>query len=215
MAPPEGHVDGMLYSDALDADDPVFESIDSFTPEAFERFVESRAEQGDLYHYELLNGRIVMTPPAGYPHGRIEPLLSSRVHAFVEKKKLGIVMGSSQGFVFPTDDVVEPDLSFVSKERWSALPSPVPEGFLHVVPDLLVEILSPKMASRDRGEKRGIYERNGVQEYWLVDHRREIATILFAKDGRFGTPVVVERDEKIVSRVLAGLRIPLLDLLQY
>jgi Uma2 family endonuclease len=42
---------------------------------------------------------------------------------------------------------------------------------LRIVPDLVVEVLSRKTASQDPGEKKAIYERNGVREYWLVDPR--------------------------------------------
>ncbi len=33
----------------------------------------------------------------------------------------------------------------------------------------MVEILSPSTASRDRGVKRKLYERQGVEQYWIVD----------------------------------------------
>jgi len=51
---------------------PVFESIESLSPSEFVRWVAAREEVGDGYRYELLNGRIVMTPSAGWPHGSIE-----------------------------------------------------------------------------------------------------------------------------------------------
>jgi Uma2 family endonuclease len=34
---------------------------------------------------------------------------------------------------------------------------------------LVVEVRSPGTAKRDRGEKRRLYQRQGVPEYWLVD----------------------------------------------
>ena len=47
-----------------------FESTQTVEQQDFSRWVESRA-RWDLNHYELLNGRIVMTPPAGYPRGSV------------------------------------------------------------------------------------------------------------------------------------------------
>ena len=48
----------------------VFRSDETFTQESFRLWLDERPAS-DLNHYELLNGRIVMTPPAGWPHGRV------------------------------------------------------------------------------------------------------------------------------------------------
>src|SRR5207249_983904 len=94
----------------------------------------------------------------------------------------------------PSREIVEPDVSFVSSSRWKAAPPPVEGEFLSVVPDLVMEILSPANASRDRGEKRAIYERNGVLEYWLVDPRARRVTILARVGERFEDHRVVDVD---------------------
>ena len=36
-------------------------------------------------------------------------------------------------------------------------------------PDLVVEIVSPSTADRDRTIKRKLYQRQGVPQYWIVD----------------------------------------------
>jgi Uma2 family endonuclease len=194
-------------------DDVVFESTRTVAQDEFEEFVQERERAGDVAHYELLNGRIVMTPPAGYPHGEVESNLVQIVGAFVRARGLGKVLGSSQGFALPSGDTVEPDLSFVSRERWSAAPPPEHGKFLHVVPDLIVEILSRSTASRDRGEKKAIYAANGVREYWLVDERaREI--LVFARRGeRFGRERVFEEGDRLRSALLEGLELVVRDVL--
>ncbi len=166
--------------------DLVFESTRTVTQAEFAAWVESRERARDIAHYELLHGRIVMTPPAGYPHGEIGLEIGSMLHEFVRAKGLGKCFDSSQGFELPTGDTVEPDVSFVSRERWEAAPPPEPGKFLKVVPDLVIEILSPSTASQDRGEKKGIYERAGVREYWLVDSRAREIVVFVLVDGRYG-----------------------------
>jgi len=39
--------------------------VHTVTPEELERFCADRERIGDIYHCELLNGRIVMNPPEG------------------------------------------------------------------------------------------------------------------------------------------------------
>ena len=61
-----------------------FESTRTLTQEEFAAWVAARW-RGDLNHYELLDGRVVMTPPAGYPHGAIEAALGGIPEPFVRR----------------------------------------------------------------------------------------------------------------------------------
>jgi Uma2 family endonuclease len=185
--------------------DVVFESTRDMSQEEFACWVEKRATEPN--RYELLNGRVVMTPPAGYPHGEIEGTVVAFLRQHVLARKLGRVFASSQGFDLPSGDTVAGDASFVSNERWQAAPEPEPGKFLKVVPDLLVEILSASTASRDRGEKKGIYARNGVREYWLVDPRAREVQVLGLDGARYGSSASFASGGRVESRVLPGLEI--------
>src|SRR5262245_3359046 len=118
-----------------------FESVASMSQADFFDWVIER-QRWDPNHYELLNGRIVMTPPAGYPHGGVGSNLQYILGAYVRTAATGRVFDSSQGFELPSGDTVEPDHTFVSNGRWSAAPAPEEGKFLRVVPDLVVEVLS-------------------------------------------------------------------------
>jgi Uma2 family endonuclease len=193
--------------------EPVFESIDGMTQGEFGVWVARREMGGDVAHYELLNGRVVMTPPAGYPHGAVDAQLTAIVVGHLAKTRQGRAFGSSQGFDLPSGDTVEPDLSVVSRARWLAAPPPRDGKFLRVVPDVTFEILSPTTRSRDRGEKKAIYERNGVREYWLVDTQAGRLTRFLLVEGRWDTGVTFELDEQASSEVLPGLVIDVAGLL--
>jgi len=56
---------------------------------------------------------------------------------------------------------------------------------IHGAPDLLVEILSPRTAKRDKGYKKDLYERCGVREYWIVDPQNKSVEVYLNKDGKF------------------------------
>jgi Uma2 family endonuclease len=184
---------------------PIFESVNTMDAAEFAAWIEGRQRDGDLHRYELLNGRVVMTPPAGWPHGQVEAEIVYLLRGFVVQRDLGRVFGSSQGFVLPTGDTVEPDASFVGHERWASAPPPVAGSFLHVVPDLVVEILSTSTASRDRGEKKAIYAAAGVREYWLVDARARTLTVFCGTANRFDGGRIFEPHEPFSSGVLPGL----------
>lgn len=187
-----------------------FESTTGMSQEQFATWVRAR-EAWDPFDYELLNGRVVMNPPAGFPHGAIGSNVQLLLAGFVKARNLGIVFDSSQGFELPSGDTVEPDHSYVSRERWHAVPAPEPGHFLRVVPDLIIEVLSASTAPRDRGEKRGIYERNGVREYVLVDWRTRVLSAHVLEAGHF-----VERAaavEEWASTVLPGLTFRVSELL--
>jgi Uma2 family endonuclease len=178
-----------------------FEATTTMSPTEFEQWVAERTPS-DLNHYELLNGRVVMTPPAGYPHGSVEAKL---VHRLCQAAGVGQAFGSSQGFVLPDGSTIEPDFSWVGAERWTAMGKPTPGRFLHVVPDLLVEIASPSTRLRDRSEKKAAYERAGVREYWIVDPESQSVTIFEAGQHRFDAGRVAQGAERLRSAILPSV----------
>ena len=188
----------------------VFRSWEPFTQEEFARWVGS-VPVDDLHHYELLEGFIVREPPAGWPHGEIEVEIGYRLARFVKTHGAGRTFGSSQGFDLPSGDTVEPDVAFVSNERWNAS-KPVLGSFLRVVPDLVFEILSPSTQSIDRNQKKRIYERNGVREYVLVDPKSRVLECFWLQSGKFARHDTIDEEGEFASRALPGLVILVGDL---
>ena len=135
-------------------------------------------EGPDLGHFEFLYGCVVAEPPASWPHGLVSGSIGRQLASFVADRRIGLFFDASQGFALPSGDTVEPDAAVILPETWDAAPAPTAGRFLRIVPDLVVEVLSPRTARRDRGPKRHIYERNGVREYWLLDPRRREITVL-------------------------------------
>jgi Uma2 family endonuclease len=52
-------------------------------------------------------------------------------------------------------------------------------------PDLVVEVLSPSTAKRDKGYKKDVYEKCGVREYWLVEPVGKSIEVYLLKDGDY------------------------------
>lgn len=182
-----------------------FRSEEEFTQQQFRRWVDQRP-RADINHYELIHGRIVMTPPAGQIHASVEATLACLLGQHVANNRLGTVFGSSAGYDLPSGDTVEPDLSFVARERLAAAPSTGPDEFLSVAPNLAIEILSPSTAKRDLTEKKSIYERNGVDEYWIVDPRRRAVTVFHLGKHAYDAGSIFNSGA-VRSRVLPKLRV--------
>ena len=196
-----------MKSGAVKVAETAFISVETFTQKRFKDWVENRP-MGDINRYELASGRILMTPPAAWEHAKIEAKVIRILEDFVSKHNLGTVFGSSAGYELPSGDTLEPDASFISRERWSKGPQPRRGQFLKIAPNLVVEILSPATARRDRTEKKRVYEANGVDEYWLVDpHRREI-TVFHLAGGKYDDGNRFEARQKVRSKVLVGLEVP-------
>ena len=190
---------------------PAFRSLDRFTQQEFARWLED-LPPGDLHHHELLDGFIVREPPAGWPHGEIAVCITSYLGPFVREQALGRVFDSSQGFDLPTGDTVEPDVSFVSTQRWKTLRTPV-HGFPRVAPNLIFEILSPSTKRLDRTRKKRIYARNHVEEYVLVDPTsRTLERFAIAGVGEpYGTCMTIQVGDIFESLALPGFSLPVVD----
>jgi Uma2 family endonuclease len=184
-----------------------FRSDELFTQEEFWAWLDT-VPATDVHRYELLGGRIVMTPPAGWGHAYVESNLQRVIARHVHERGLGRTLGSSAGYDLPTGDTLEPDFSFISNERWGKGPKVRAggKGFLATVPDLVVEILSPSTARRDRTEKKDVYAQSGVEEYWIVDGPKRRVFVFSREGGIFGAPETTTAGA-VRSRLLPDLRV--------
>ena len=115
--------------------------------------------------YEVIDGEVVVTPAPSRSHQRIATDLITLLNAWVKQKGTGQVFAAPFDVLLGEDDFMEPDLLFVRKDRLQILTDRGCEG----PPDLIIEIISPSTAARDRGIKRDRYRLFGVAEYWIVD----------------------------------------------
>lgn len=181
-----------------------FVSTERFSQDEFEAWL-AELPSWDENHYELLNGSIGMSPPAGWPDGGVEAGIVYALVTCTTQHHLGTVLGSSTGYRLPSGDTVEPDVSFISTARFQTGPAPQRCKFLQIVPNLVSEILLTPTATRDQTEKKDIYERNGVEEYWIVDTDRRVVTVVHLSAGRYGFSSTYAQKETLTSAVLPQL----------
>jgi Uma2 family endonuclease len=150
---------------------------------------------------DLLDGVIYMASPESIDDNKLGGWLYSLMSLYVEQLDLGEVYYTKIAFRITQKRGPEPDVAFVAKRRLHL----VKKGFVKGPPDIAVEIVSPDSVVRDYEIKRGIYERAGVREYWIIDPDDNRATFLRRQRGKFRE---VELDGTVFhSRALPGFKI--------
>ena len=158
--------------------------------------------------YELLDGDLIMVPAPNLKHQRVQFRLSQALGQFILHHELGEFFYAPCDVVLSDTDIVQPDLLFVSRERAHLLRN---GENVQGAPDLVIEILSPSTADKDRGIKRELYSRHGVREYWLIDPMAETVSIHRQQAGRLAVTRTFGRRDTLRSPLLAGLELRLDD----
>lgn len=160
--------------------------------------------------YEVIDGELVVTPGPALRHQGIVATLLTRLYVFVEANDLGRVFPGPLDVLFAEGDYYEPDIVFVRKGRAELLSDRGIEG----PPDLVVEILSPSTAARDRGIKLEGYRLHGVTEYWIIDPEERIVEVWRLTEGA-AEPLTLEPADTLRWMPQPGgatLEIPLAEL---
>ncbi|HYC50049.1 MAG TPA: Uma2 family endonuclease [Gemmatimonadaceae bacterium] len=121
--------------------------------------------------YELVRGKLFVTPPPARQHETIAARLARILDTFVAEHSLGLVY-RPRAVLRTGDGEVEPDIMVRLEDSgagnaWEAAPLPI----------LVVEISSPTTRRRDRLQKRQFYLDAGVAEYWIVDAEAQVVTV--------------------------------------
>lgn len=176
-----------------------------------ERIVLTYEDLADLpedgNRYEIYEGELEVTAAPVPRHQRVVGKLFRRLSTHVEKHDLGEVLIAPMDVKFSDVAVVEPDLIFVSQARTGI----IGERFIAGAPDLVVEVLSPSTATRDRRTKRSLYARYEVPHYWLFDPDARTAEALELVGSRYRLGARASEDESFTARPFPDLAISLAD----
>ena len=124
-----------------------------------------RALPDDGNRYEVISGELFVTPAPSLIHQRAILELAYLLGPYLREQRLGEVIISPADVMFGPRTMVEPDLFVIP-----LTPGVLPRAWEEVGRLLLtVEVLSPSTLRTDQGDKRDLYQRKGVPEYWIVD----------------------------------------------
>lgn len=118
---------------------------------------------------QTAQGELIIMPPIGAISGNREADLNADLVIWNRQTKLGKVFSSSTIFTLPNGAKRSPDVAWIAKERWDALPQEEQEKFAKICPDFVIELRSRTDSLTQLQAKMEEYLANGVRLGWLID----------------------------------------------
>lgn len=161
---------------------------------------------------ELLDGEMYMLATPNKIHQGTLMWLSIEVGYYIRSKKGKCKVFPAPFAVFLMNDdknYVEPDLLVICEKDKDRLQM---DG-CHGAPDWAVEIVSPSSKTLDYVRKVNAYRKAGVQEYWIIDPKKETVQVYTADN--WDKPSEYRFTDCVESDIVEGLKIDFGELKEY
>jgi Uma2 family endonuclease len=159
---------------------------------------------------ELIDGELYVTPAPIRRHQEAVTAIVGALHLY-RRDHGGTVYPAPTDVFFSDRTIVEPDVVFLDVSRAGELGDP---RYVDVLPDLVVEVSSPSTRRLDLVKKRGLFEREGVPEFWFVDLDEDVVDVYrLDETGHYGTPVTLSAGEVLTCLAAPGFELPVADVL--
>ncbi len=162
--------------------------------------------------WELIDGEAYdMSPAPSTEHQRVSRKLLVQIEGFLRQKPCEVFYAPFDVRLPERDEaddeienVVQPDISVICD------PSKLDSKGCKGAPDLIIEILSPSTAKKDRQEKFLLYERHGVKAYWLVHQSEHLIEVFRLRNsGVYDKPEIYAGDDMMPVDLFPDLEIDL------
>lgn len=176
-------------------------------PLSLEEFESARSLEG--YHYELINGKLEVSPLPDLPHEELRDWLRDALNDYAKRHPDAINHVKAPARVFvpgrrPTT-APEPDVA-----AYHGFPLDLPRSqrrWQDHSPILVAEILSEDTADKDLVRNRRLYLRiPSIREYWILDPRQDAdrpsLTIYRRWGRRWQNPIEVPAGAAYTTRLL-------------
>ncbi len=124
---------------------------------------------------QLINDKLVMSPSPIDIHQAVLNDINIEISIFIKKSDIGKIRIAPYDVHFSKQNILQPDIIFIKSENLSR----IKENGLFGAPDIVIEILSPSTSHIDWEDKKLIYEKYGVKEYFLVEPNSKSVTSFF------------------------------------
>jgi Uma2 family endonuclease len=162
----------------------------------------------DGKRYEVVDGDLYMTTAPDLDHQRPSMGLSGFIRWYLRTHPIGEIFAAPVGLILDDENGLQPDLVYVSKARAAILTRRGIRG----TPDLVVEVLSPSTADRDRGIKLRRYAAAGVPHYWIVAPETHTLEAYRLEEYTYQLTVTCGPGDTFRPELFPGLEIPIAEL---
>jgi len=140
--------------------------------------------------YELIDGRLVLTPHGNPTHQFISKKVGDAIEENCPEE---FVLNIEQAVLIGPGTELRPDVVLIREE--GAGPSPVQAADVLLV----VEVISPSSRISDRLDKSKRYSDAGIPAYWILDPLAAVITLTQLSLGRDGTYVQQLQTDALVT----------------
>lgn len=137
---------------------------------------------------QLINNKLIMSPAPLDIHQVVLGEIYLEIGLYLRKNKIGQIRIAPYDVHFSNQNILQPDLLFIKNENLHK----VDKNGLTGAPDMIIEVLSPPASQLDFEEKKLVYEKFGVQEYFIVDPQSKNVYAWFLNNKEYEERETVE-----------------------
>lgn len=160
---------------------------------------------------EIVDGKPVMQGTPSRKHQKVSEEIFFQLRQYLEGKQCEVYHAPFAVRLFEREEdtpdeiktVVEPDIVVVCDKN------KLDEKGCKGAPDMVVEILSPATAKRDKFVKLHLYRRAGVKEYWIVDPIEQSVQVFELEGTNYNPTAFYNKDDIAKVNALDGCFIEL------
>ncbi len=172
-----------------------------------EELESASAQKG--YRYELIRGRLDVSPLPNFPHDQLRKWLERCLERYVEQhpEVINLITGPARVFLPEQDEMTAPEPDLVA---YRDFPHNLPlreRRWQDFSPVLVVEIISEDTAEKDLVRNLDLYlQVPSIREYWILDPRpnadEPALTVHRRRGQRWQRPIDVPYRGTYTSRLL-------------
>ncbi len=161
--------------------------------------------------FEIIDGQRVELPPMSILANEVATLLFTQLLYFLQGKSLGRPLFEALlRLPHPVNRSRRPDVAFASTQRLAQAPrQPGSANAREVVPELMVEVISPHDLAEEIMERLAEYWAAGAQLVWVIYPSQRL---IYVHEAPRTVRILGDGDELDGGTVLPGFRVPVAGL---